>query len=153
MTQAHGNAQLTNGNGTNFWDQFVTTVVPVASMSRVCIHITVNIHIEILNTNMINSSVILIWNKLACFSHQVAKDNVIGCNFWCGSEANSVAQTITPEYNMFSLKDQLTDHHDSSMMQVPFIPCIQMHMMQNWTEIYVTDGFNMIRSSTAALAS
>ena len=43
MTQAFGNAQLTNGNGTNFWDQMVATAVLVASMSRVCIHINVNI--------------------------------------------------------------------------------------------------------------
>ena len=51
MTQAFGNARLTNGNGTNFWDQMVTTAVLVASMSRVYIHINVNIHIEVLNTN------------------------------------------------------------------------------------------------------
>ena len=51
MTQAFGNVQLTNGNGTNFWDQMVTTAVFVACMSRVCIHINVNIHIEVLNTN------------------------------------------------------------------------------------------------------
>ena len=51
MTQAFGNAQLTNGNGTNFWDQMVATAVLVASSSRVCIHINVNIHIEVLNTN------------------------------------------------------------------------------------------------------
>ena len=49
MTQAYGNAQLTNGNGTNFWDQMVATAVLVASMSRVCTH--VNFHTEVLNTN------------------------------------------------------------------------------------------------------
>ena len=49
MTQTYGNAQLTNGNGTNFWDQMVATAVLVASMSRVCTH--VNFHTEVLNTN------------------------------------------------------------------------------------------------------
>ena len=31
MTQAYANEQLTNGNGTNFWDQFCATNVLVAS--------------------------------------------------------------------------------------------------------------------------
>ena len=39
MTQVYGNAQLTNGNGTNFWDQMVATAVLVASMSTVCTHV------------------------------------------------------------------------------------------------------------------
>ena len=77
---------------------------------------------------------------------------MIGRKFQCGLEANSVAQTVTPEYNTFSLKNQLTDQLDPSMIQVPFIPCIQMHMMQNWTERCITDGFDMTGSSTAAQA-
>ena len=56
MTQAYGNARLTNGNGTNFRDQFIATAVLVASMSGVCIYINIYIHIEVLNSNMINSS-------------------------------------------------------------------------------------------------
>ena len=60
-----------------------------------------------------------------------------------------MAQTITPEYNKFLLKDHLT----ASGIQVPFIPCIQMNTMQNWTEKYMTDGMDTIRSSTAAPAS
>ena len=66
MTQAHGNGRLTNGNGTNFWDQFVTTVVLVASMSGVCIYKNIYIHIEVLNSNMINSSFSHINSEYIC---------------------------------------------------------------------------------------
>ena len=45
MTQAYGNARLTNGNGTNFWDQFVSMAVLIASHCRVYIYIYIYIYI------------------------------------------------------------------------------------------------------------
>ena len=69
MTQVYGNARLTNGNGTNFWDQFIATAVLVASMSGVCIYINVYIHIEVLNSNMINSSFSHIKSEYICIFH------------------------------------------------------------------------------------
>ena len=38
MMQAYGNAQLTNVNGTNFWDQFVSMAILIASCCRVYLY-------------------------------------------------------------------------------------------------------------------
>ena len=46
MMQAYGNVQLTNGNGTNFWDQFVSMAVLIAS------HCGVYIYSSCLKVNM-----------------------------------------------------------------------------------------------------
>ena len=64
---------------------------------------------------MINSSVILIWNELVCFSRQVAKDNMTGYNFRRGSEANSVAQT-EPRIQYVFIKRSLDSKRDTSAL-------------------------------------
>ena len=38
MTQTFGCKRLTNGNGSNFWDQFLVTALMIASCNRVCLH-------------------------------------------------------------------------------------------------------------------
>ena len=38
MTQTFGCMKLTNGNGSNFWDQFFATALMIASCNRVCLH-------------------------------------------------------------------------------------------------------------------
>ena len=39
MIQAYGNVRLTNENGTNFWNQFVSMAVLIASHCRVYVYI------------------------------------------------------------------------------------------------------------------
>ena len=38
MTQTFGCMKLTNGNGSNFWDQFLATALMIASCNKVCLH-------------------------------------------------------------------------------------------------------------------
>ena len=38
MTQTFGCMKLTNGNGSNIWDQFLATTLMIASCNRVCLH-------------------------------------------------------------------------------------------------------------------
>ena len=38
MTQTFGCMNLTNGNGSNFWDQFLATTLMIASCNKVCLH-------------------------------------------------------------------------------------------------------------------
>ena len=40
MMQVYGTEKLTNGNGTNFWDQFLATALLIASHTRlyICIY-------------------------------------------------------------------------------------------------------------------
>ena len=38
MTQTFGYMKLTNGNGSNFWDQFLAIALMIASCNRVCLH-------------------------------------------------------------------------------------------------------------------
>ena len=38
MTQTFGCMKLTNGNGSNFWDQFLATTLMIASCNKVCLH-------------------------------------------------------------------------------------------------------------------
>ena len=38
MTQSFGCSKLTNGNGSNFWDQFLACALLIASCNTVCLH-------------------------------------------------------------------------------------------------------------------
>ena len=38
MTQTFGCMKLTNGNGSNFWDQFLATTLMIALCNKVCLH-------------------------------------------------------------------------------------------------------------------
>ena len=38
ITQTFGCMKLTNGNGSNFWDQFLATALMIASCNKVCLH-------------------------------------------------------------------------------------------------------------------
>ena len=38
MAQTFACQKLTNGNGTNFWNEFIATALFIASFNRVCIH-------------------------------------------------------------------------------------------------------------------
>ena len=38
MTQTFGSSKLTNGNGSNFWDQFLASTLFIASCNTVCLH-------------------------------------------------------------------------------------------------------------------
>ena len=38
MTQTFSCMKLTNGNGSNFWDQFLATALMIASCNKVCLH-------------------------------------------------------------------------------------------------------------------
>ena len=38
MTQTFGCMKLTNGNGSNFWNQFLATALMIALCNRVCLH-------------------------------------------------------------------------------------------------------------------
>ena len=38
MTQTFGCMKLTNGNGSNFWDQFLATALMIALCNKVCLH-------------------------------------------------------------------------------------------------------------------
>ena len=38
MTQTFGCMKLTNGNGSNFWDQFLATTLIIALCNKVCLH-------------------------------------------------------------------------------------------------------------------
>ena len=38
MTQTFGSSKLTNGNGSNFWDQFLASALLIASCNTVCLH-------------------------------------------------------------------------------------------------------------------
>ena len=38
MTQTFGCMKITNGNGSNFWDQFLVTALIIASCNKVCLH-------------------------------------------------------------------------------------------------------------------
>ena len=119
MTQAYGNVQLTNGNGTNFWDQFITTTVLVAS--GVCMYINVYIHIEVLNSNMINLSFSHINSEYICIS-QLPGDqgqcDWLQFSVWlggqqCGSNYNTRIQYIFIER---SVDRSARPKHDASAL-------------------------------------
>ena len=38
MTQTFGSSKLTNGNSSNFWDQFLASALLIASCNTVCLH-------------------------------------------------------------------------------------------------------------------
>ena len=38
MTQTFGCMELTNSNGSNFWDQFLATALIIASCNKECLH-------------------------------------------------------------------------------------------------------------------
>ena len=38
MTQTFGSSKLTNGNSSNFWDQFLASTLLIASCNTVCLH-------------------------------------------------------------------------------------------------------------------
>ena len=38
MTQTFGSSKLTNGNDSNFWDQFLASALLIASCNTVCLH-------------------------------------------------------------------------------------------------------------------
>ena len=38
MTQTFGSSKLMNGNGLNFWDQFLASTLFIASCNTVCLH-------------------------------------------------------------------------------------------------------------------
>ena len=56
MMQAFGTEKLTNGNGTNFWDQFLATALLIASCNKV--HVYLNILVNYNETKSRISNVI-----------------------------------------------------------------------------------------------